>query len=558
MEGVGFYALQHCIPPFDKPEVLFVKASGKSIGKTKSTTGVTMRDLFFYPFQITAPINRICAILAALALMMTACSDTGQGAATTTTTDDSATTTTTEPTTTTTSTTTTLDPPAEDGLGATERCTNPEGFSIDYPADWSVNDGSVVSACSLFDPEPFVVPESTDARVADISAYIDDIAFSRLAAPDADDDLERAVTSIDGHQAVRLTGETSGDGLYPDGIPFTRYVIDLGAGPDEQARSMTIDILGFDGVDYERGRTVLDLMVRTMEFNTGDTNPAVVARYGGGGTPFTVLAETEARELCLSLEGADGEACLGPIGQSAPIRSVNLGDGLQPILAGILTRDAFRIEARMSDGGASSYLPVPVIGGDEVSAWAFPFGPADLTELVWYDLDGDELGSRKVARPGEDEAGPDAVGEFTSDPVSTADFPASGRPSYLTDLRVGAHDGFDRIVFAFDGGGDLSYRVEETDQVLQISGEPIAVEGDILISVTITPASGVDLSGSEPNVIYSGPDRWSPPSTRVIEELARVSDFESTLVWAIGVSDGAEFAVDVLDDRQRLVIDVRS
>jgi hypothetical protein len=39
-------------------------------------------------------------------------------------------------------------------------------------------------------------------------------------------------------------------------------------------------------------------------------------------------------------------------------------------------------------------------------------------------------------------------------------------------------------------------------------------------------------------------------------EIVLVDDFESTLVWGIGVPDDARFAVALLADPQRLVIDI--
>lgn len=57
-------------------------------------------------------------------------------------------------------------------------------------------------------------------------------------------------------------------------------------------------------------------------------------------------------------------------------------------------------------------------------------------------------------------AGVDPVGEFTAPPIESSGFPATGDASWLTDVRFGAHDGFERVVFEFDGRPSCSHSVE--------------------------------------------------------------------------------------------------
>ena len=171
-----------------------------------------------------------------------------------------------------------------------------------------------------------------------------------------------------------------------------------------------------------------------------------------------------------------------------------------------------------------------------------------------HDLDEDR--DRLVER---ERAALEPIAEPGSTPVRTEDFPAAGAPLLLRDMRIGDHDDFERVVFEFDGDPeDLSYEIEAADVVRATSGEAVDVRGDYTLRVTMTPASGVDLSGSEPVVTYTGEEEVNPTRTSAIAEVTQVEDFESTLTWAIGLVAERQIAVEVLADPPRLVIDVTS
>jgi hypothetical protein len=75
--------------------------------------------------------------------------------------------------------------------------------------------------------------------------------------------------------------------------------------------------------------------------------------------------------------------------------------------------------------------------------------------------------------------------------------------------------------------------------------------------VRMTPASGVDLSGSQPVETYTGPVRFTP-ATPVVAEVVRTGDFEAVLSWAVGTHDRVDFRVLTLTGPDRLVIDLRN
>lgn len=336
----------------------------------------------------------------------------------TSTTATSTTPTTTTPGVTTSAPTTTSTTPA---AGLTLECASPEGFTVMYPESWETNEGDVVPECTMFDPDPFSVPDATDARVAAITIYVENVEYSTITdAIGPDEELSRDVVTIDGLPAHRVEWEPTGDGLFPDDTLITAYYVDLEA-PDQTLVAETIDLTP---VDYDTAVEVLDSMVATL------------------------------------------------------------------------------------------------------------------------DIDSQEL------------SGVEPIGQFMEPPVGSSDFPGSGEQSLLTEVRFGVHDGFERVVFEFEGGTDLSYLAEYVEEAIPPSGNPVAVDGEATLQVTMTPASGVDLSGEEPVETYTGSDRIQPASAALVNELVLVEDFEATLRWAIGLPFRSEVAIDTLDDPHRLVVDI--
>ena len=126
----------------------------------------------------------------------------------------------------------------------------------------------------------------------------------------------------------------------------------------------------------------------------------------------------------------------------------------------------------------------------------------------------------------------------------------------LTDVTVGTHEGYDRVVFTFDGelpGYDIGYLDGPVTQ--DGSGDPVEVGGTHAISVRMSPASGALLDGESFEMTYDGPDRIEGPGNPVVE-VVRAGDFEAQLTWAIGVDGEQPFKVSTLSAPTRIVVDV--
>lgn len=124
----------------------------------------------------------------------------------------------------------------------------------------------------------------------------------------------------------------------------------------------------------------------------------------------------------------------------------------------------------------------------------------------------------------------------------------------VADVRIGAHEGFDRIVFDLGGTGDAGWTVEYRDSIReQGSGREVELAGDaalrVLIRGTVAPPST-----DEP--YYDGPDRVQPTVAANVQEVYMGTWFEGIYDAAIGLRSEQPFRVFQLDNPNRLVIDV--
>ena len=128
----------------------------------------------------------------------------------------------------------------------------------------------------------------------------------------------------------------------------------------------------------------------------------------------------------------------------------------------------------------------------------------------------------------------------------------------LTGVRAARHEGYDRVVFEFDGevpGYDVRYA--EGPVTEDGSGDEVRVDGEHVVIVRMENALDADLSKEGAPLTYRGPMRFSP-STPVVAELVRTGGFEGVLTWAVGLRDRVDFRVTTLRSPARLVVDFRN
>jgi hypothetical protein len=145
---------------------------------------------------------------------------------------------------------------------------------------------------------------------------------------------------------------------------------------------------------------------------------------------------------------------------------------------------------------------------------------------------------------------------FTCDLPITLDAVGSDfHPLVTQDIRVGTHDGYDRIVFEYDGGTpSLELDAAEPPYVQNPSGLPLTVAGSPVYRITLTGATKYDMeSGEQP---YQGPTDFEPGLAQIVQ-FVEYGDFEATHSWYLGVNGGDCVRVFQLTDPSRIVIDVQ-
>lgn len=136
---------------------------------------------------------------------------------------------------------------------------------------------------------------------------------------------------------------------------------------------------------------------------------------------------------------------------------------------------------------------------------------------------------------------------------------ANQQTAVLDEVRIGRHDGFDRVVWEFRTGDRPRLWVEYVDEPSEPgSGEPVEVAGATAIQVTASTATDYGAEVYAPDhQPYDGPERVQGPRTERVTEAVALGDFEATMQWAVGVDAERPFRVEVLEDPLRVVLDVR-
>lgn len=127
-------------------------------------------------------------------------------------------------------------------------------------------------------------------------------------------------------------------------------------------------------------------------------------------------------------------------------------------------------------------------------------------------------------------------------------------PIAVTDVRVGLHDGYDRIVFDIEGEGEAGWLARYTDRAAaQGSGEAIELDGDVVLDISIT---GAALPGDIDATPLSA-ERVDTGDLAVVRDIANDNIFEGNHHFVIGLDDRTPFRVFSLDDPQRVVLDIQ-
>lgn len=124
----------------------------------------------------------------------------------------------------------------------------------------------------------------------------------------------------------------------------------------------------------------------------------------------------------------------------------------------------------------------------------------------------------------------------------------------LREVRAAAHNGFDRVVFEFEGVEMPSYHIEYIDKPVRAcgSGDVVPLKGDGWLEIRFTPANAHTEDG-KPTV----KDREQTPNLKIVKELKTTCDFEAEVEWVLGVSSPNKYRVLELKNPTRLAVDIK-
>lgn len=148
----------------------------------------------------------------------------------------------------------------------------------------------------------------------------------------------------------------------------------------------------------------------------------------------------------------------------------------------------------------------------------------------------------------------DDLGPFSCDLPIHGD--ATVARTNITDVRVGTHDGYDRVVFEFsDGIPEGSLERATPPFTHDASGAPIEVEGSSFLRLILRGGTKQTDSGASS---YDGPVDFDPAMPMLVD-LIEGGDFEAQSTWYFGLTGEACVRVMTLvgeGGASRLVIDV--
>jgi hypothetical protein len=133
----------------------------------------------------------------------------------------------------------------------------------------------------------------------------------------------------------------------------------------------------------------------------------------------------------------------------------------------------------------------------------------------------------------------------------------SGTPqARLAAVRTGSHDGFDRVVFEFEGSALPGYRVEYRAEPIRRCGSGTAADlaGSARVLVRMTPATAHRDKGPGPAAMVKDQERRL--QMEALRELEMLCDFEGSVEWGLGLVDKRRYRVLELSSPPRLVVDV--
>lgn len=221
----------------------------------------------------------------------------------------------------------------------------------------------------------------------------------------------------------------------------------------------------------------------------------------------------------------------------------------------------------------ATVLALAACGSDAPEDPSLSVGPSLPSDVDGDSGDGTDESDPTVTPPSATPpvATPPETTEATADPTASsagATLPgftdpgerqtqdATGQAQLLIEeVRVGSHDGFDRVVLDLSGTGEAGWSARfVTEPVLDGSGAPVDLAGEFVLRVDVQgmayPEPG-DTAYEEGQLLVDGGD------LSTVTEVLRTAPFEGQVPIFIGTSTEVPFRVFRISDPERLVIDLQ-
>lgn len=227
-----------------------------------------------------------------------------------------------------------------------------DSVSFAVPDGWQVEQGN----CEFFDPAASELETGTEPDTA-LAVRIEPVDFATVAESEGLDEEARWTGARSGYPAVRILGQSTGEGLRQAGEPQLQWLVDLGTGSGEQGATLVMTARPSDGADADLAAEALDRIAQTIRVtpNATDATSIVVARAEGGGMPYAVTYDEMEGCVLLHAGGPSDEvvddACDVELG-GADIAGTILSDGEREVVAGLAPARAVVVE---SDAASAPY-----------------------------------------------------------------------------------------------------------------------------------------------------------------------------------------------------------
>lgn len=188
-------------------------------------------------------------------------------------------------------------------------CTSEEGgYSVEYPSNWSTNEGGEAPGCSWFAPDPVSRGPTRLAALVrpDVPIRLSVVQTGLGQIPEHPRILTVKLV-LAGRDAVRTEDQV------PIEPPWWSYGYSIWLDDDPLGLKFIAGTSSLANGDYVLNKAVLDRMMATLEFTAGDPSPPTPrptpsAYVERAGYPFTVIESAEADALF-----ATPDTCENPV-----------------------------------------------------------------------------------------------------------------------------------------------------------------------------------------------------------------------------------------------------